>query len=223
MVSVGMLVALYIGYMEDNMKKVNFIIIALIVIFTASCSTGSKSTSNTSQDVKVVFPGDGEMNEFISKHSIPLHTAKLVLPTNPVGTSAAIIDPLNNDSNPVIDPKPTPAPTPVVETEKCNEVDDDDDGLIDEGCYGCYENALVGDFDNDGKVTRFDCNLPLLYAYSKTTVANNTDCLDVDKDRQVGLGDMVLCLKIVKGLVDLPNSEPKDTTVIDSTSKAGTL
>ncbi|MBM3428033.1 MAG: T9SS type B sorting domain-containing protein, partial [Bacteroidetes bacterium] len=89
-----------------------------------------------------------------------------------------------NDGTPLIQPNAT---------EICNEVDDDCDGVIDEGVQGTY----YADTDNDGfgdvNSILVACTMPLGY------VVNDADCddtqltyLDVDQDGY-GVGNPIAC------------------------------
>jgi hypothetical protein len=82
--------------------------------------------------------------------------------------------------------------------EECDGRDNNSNGLIDEGCFGCCENVPYGDFDCDGRVTKLDCTFPLLFAYSKTTIRNSAVCADLDQDSRIGMGDVLSCLEIIR-------------------------
>jgi len=128
--------------------------------------TGSKkSSSRGKEDIKVEFPSDSETNNLINENSLRLGRETL--------------NPLNKE---------------IDKEENCDGNDDDDDGMVDEGCFSCCE--MKADFDCNNQVTQLDCGVPILLANNATTFSGDLSCVDLDEDGQIGMGDTLACLDI---------------------------
>jgi hypothetical protein len=152
-------------------SRISLIILIAAFLFTCSGSGKKNAANNTTPEITLETPTQTEVNNAIANNSVPLADD---------GETIKI---------PVVVPPTVP--------EICDNADNNNNGLIDENCFGCYPGMIPGDFDHDGKVTMYDAGAPLYLAYTKTIWKNSTTCADLDKDGLVGMGDTLKTLDIV--------------------------
>jgi hypothetical protein len=163
---------------KATIKRTNsycyFLACLLCFLIINSCQTDENETIIETPDIKLEAPTKSEMEKYSIKISQSLKQEPLTIMQTELKKGAPV-------------------------KEACDGLDNNQNGLVDEGCFGCCPKAKRSDFDCDGTITLLDCTFPILYAYSKTTVKESSGCADLDGDKKIGLGDSMKCLDIYNG------------------------